>query len=76
MGWAVEVKICLPPTDGTDIADWLAEGKAYAAKVISGHLQSYEPPAQNRNPYCPKNRWSTQDDIRDNSHYRYWGWKT
>ena len=62
------------PLTATDIADWLDVGKAYAAKVISEHLQSYEPPEPEREslPQEPDID-HPNDQIRDNRHYRLLG---
>ena len=74
-GLGCKVKICLPPPEwDNDIADWLDQGKAYAAKVLSEYLQSYQPPlpppeAAREEPDIDP----SPDDISDNSHYRLLG---
>ena len=74
-GLGCKVRLCLPPPEwDNDIADWLDQGKAYAAKVLSEHLQSYQPPlpppeAAHEEPDIDP----SPDDIRDNSYYRLLG---
>ena len=69
-GLGCKVKVCLAThLNGiTDIADWLDVGKAYAAKVLSEHLQSYEPPEPaSILPQDENESKVSQDEIRDNS---------
>ena len=68
-GLGCKVRVCLPPTDGTDIADWLALGKARAGKVLGEYLKDYEPPVAPE----PEPIDLVADDIRDNRHYRLLG---
>ena len=76
-----EVWLALPPTDGTDIADWLAKSKRYAADVVTKHRVRHVPKSamglraviDNTDESGDRDDHGTLDLLTDNEHYRLLG---
>ena len=77
-GLGCTVKIALPPTDGTDVADWIAsEGVAGAGRKIATLMEDYIPalpaPEETQPLIPPEPVVFTETDLQDNPHYRLLG---